>query len=87
MEDTGENVDRSWVQFAEAVKALREAQKLYFKTRKKDDLIAAKRLEASIDVVWLPQILESRRKDGEGVTSDSGEALRGATDKAPPESQ
>lgn len=53
------------VVFAKVVKALREAQKLYFKTRKKDDLIAAKRLEASIDVIWLPQILEPRRSNGE----------------------
>ncbi len=48
---------------AAVVKAMREAQKLYFKTRKQADLIAAKRLEASIDTVWLPQILTPKRSD------------------------
>ncbi len=71
------------VDFAVVVQAMREAQKLYFKTRKKDDLIAAKRLEASIDVVWLPQILEPRSTYGKEATGDSGRTVRGTPDKTP----
>lgn len=36
-------------QFAELVRAMREAQKAYFKTKYRDDLIASKKLEERVD--------------------------------------
>jgi len=57
------------VSFAHAVQAMRKAQRQYDKSQTKVDHTAAKRLEASIDTVWLPQILaDKEEKKNEGVT-------------------
>jgi len=45
--------------FLDLLKAMRNAQKQYFKTRKKDDLITAKRLETAVDA-WIKSIDDPR---------------------------
>ena len=43
-------VDDKINQFIDTVVAMRKAQKAYFKSRKQEDLIAAKRLETAVDL-------------------------------------
>ncbi len=49
--------------FLVIVKAMRDAQKRYFKTRKQDDLIESKRLEASVDL----QLATLLREESDGL--------------------
>lgn len=44
------NQDLEVKEFVRTVRAMRDAQRLYFKTRKQDDLVASKRLETAVDM-------------------------------------
>lgn len=52
-------------QFADVVQAMRNAQKAYFKSRKQTDLIAAKRLEASVDMRVAAILGESKEDEAD----------------------
>ena len=63
--------------FFELVRGMRQAQKLYFKTRGRDDLVAAKQIESEVDKFLAEHnTREIKQKDGEPTTYQGPSPLK-----------
>jgi len=63
--------------FFELVRGMRQAQKLYFKTRGRDDLVAAKQIENEVDKFLAENnIRQIKGEDGEPTTYQGTSPLK-----------